>query len=593
MGIPSYQNREIITTGEVLTKAGSINVETYAGRGGDCLDMLPRPRYLRRYREIASVLAKNGFGYVVNRLGLVRLGNEGFPSHSDTTVRREDHSRLGERLRITFEELGPTFVKLGQLMSTRSDLFSPGIIAEMQKLQDEVKPFSFEQAKKVIESELGSSIESLFGSFCQEPLAAASIGQVYRATLPSGEEVAVKVQRPGIQETVEADLDIMFDISRLAARRLSMPGFESLPDVVEEFSRSLSDQMDYTVEGRNADRFAKNFEGEKAVQIPKVWWEYTTRKVLTLEYIEGINLKEPELLDELGISRHDVARMVASAILDQILIHGLFHADPHPSNMVAKPSIIAFLDFGMVGRVSEERRSQFTSILIGLMKGDSNSLVRSIQDIGMIPLDTDTSGLKAEIERLRETYYNCPLEEVRIANVITEYMSIAYRFRLRMPSEFTMVLRSLATVEGVVSSLDPTVSVMEIAKPIAERLVRQKFKPQHLLSEGLNILYDYIELIRDIPDHAHSVLRGLRGGQFRFKADPEELASVQKQISRVTSAISRSIVVLALSILLAGIIVGFSVRPTLTTLGSLAVHVGLIFSFALFIWLVVSIIKSH
>ena len=334
-----------------------------------------RPRHIRRYREIAEILADHGFGTVLTQLGLSdRLNLPRRVLRRKPTM--EDELSVSRRLRLTIEDLGPTYVKLGQILSTRSDLLPPEYLEELSYLQDRVAPASWESAKSVIESELDASIQDLFAQIDPSPMAAASLAQVHQAILPNGDDVVVKIQRPGIEKTINLDLDILYDFASVAQNRTSFGERYELADLAEEFAISLRTELDFRREGRNADRFRENFSKEKHLYVPQIYWEYTTRRVLVQERITGIKIDNITALDAAGYNRHRLATHAADFVLKEVLEDGLFHADPHPGNLLILPGeVLGVLDFGTVGRLDNRDRINFARLFSVADQMDTEGIV--------------------------------------------------------------------------------------------------------------------------------------------------------------------------------------------------------------------------
>lgn len=342
-----------------------------------------RIRHMSRYRDIAIALIRHGFGIVVEEIGFAQFLS--LPRKMFFDAKEKDGKTTGERIRLVLQELGPTFVKLGQIASTRPDLLPEEIIHELEKLQDQVSPFSFEEVRNIVQKELGADLNQIFRQFADVPLAAASIGQVHQAILHSGEKVAVKVQRPNIANVIETDLEILQDLAILAERRLEWAARYQIRDMVDEFSRSLRAELDYTIEARNAEKISNQFKNDPNIYIPKVFWEYSTKKVLTMEYVEGVKFNELERLKQNGYNLKNLADRLTKAIFRQIFIEGFFHGDPHPGNVLVLPGeAIAFIDFGMVGRLNPEMKYHFSSLVIALMRQSTDGVIKSICQMGLM-----------------------------------------------------------------------------------------------------------------------------------------------------------------------------------------------------------------
>ncbi|GJM83555.1 hypothetical protein HMSSN139_60510 [Paenibacillus sp. HMSSN-139] len=394
-------------------------------------------RHTGRYREIAMALGRHGFGYLAEEIGLTRLIR--LPLRR--LRKNEPGSRtLAERIRLVLEELGPTFVKVGQLASTRSDLLPEAIIQELVKLQDQVPPFPAEEARGILEAELHQPLAELLQSFEETPLAAASIGQVHRARLITGEPVAIKIQRPGITPVIELDLDILQHLTTLANKRWSWVSRYQIPQMVEEFARSIRAELDYGFEGRNMEKIRRQFKADEGIYIPGVHWSLTTSRVLTMDFVEGEHLNRLLAIDELGYDRKELAERLVNALLRQIFEGGFFHADPHPGNLlVTREGKLAFIDFGMVGRLSGEMKDHLSSLVIALMRRSTEGMVRAILRMGLVGDDADTAGLRMDLERLRERYYDIPFAEIQIGQALHDLFATAQKHQVVLPADLLLL----------------------------------------------------------------------------------------------------------------------------------------------------------
>ncbi|MDP4128415.1 MAG: AarF/UbiB family protein, partial [Bacillota bacterium] len=423
-----------------------------------------RIRHLKRYRDVAKVLARHGFGFFVEEIGLLHMLS--LPKRLFTDMEEIDPKSVGERIRLVIEELGPTYVKIGQIASTRADVIPTEILHELEKLQDNVSPFPFVEVSRIIEGELGSPLGEIFSTFDENVLAAASIGQVHRAQLRTGEEVAVKVQRPQIKTMIETDLEILMDLATLAERRMEKMERLQLRDVVEEFSKSLRNELDYTIEARNAEKIAKQFKNDSTVYIPGIYWDYSTRAVLTMEFVKGQKLNEFKGIEEKGYDRKALSEHLVKALFHQVLIEGFFHADPHPGNiLLLNGGVIAFIDFGMVGRLSLDMKHNFASLVIAMMRQNTESMIKAVLKIGIVPDDVNLTLLTNDVDELREKYVDVPMSRISIGEAISDLFEVAFRHRIRIPSDFTLLAKCLLILEGIVEKLDPHLSIMDMAEP--------------------------------------------------------------------------------------------------------------------------------
>jgi ubiquinone biosynthesis protein len=551
-----------------------------------------RMRHISRYRDIAIALFRHGFGIVVEEIGFAQMLT--FPQRLFFEPKRKDSKTVGERIRLVLQELGPTFVKLGQIASTRSDLLPEEIICELEQLQDRVPPFSFQDVREIIQEELGDELENLFHHFEDTPLAAASIGQVHQAILRSGEKVAVKIQRPNITSVIETDLEILQDLAVLAEHRLEWAARYQIRDMVDEFSKSLRAELDFTMEGRNAEKISRQFRNDPFIHIPKVFWEYSTKKVLTLEYVDGVKLNEPDKLMKNGYNPKRLAERLANAMFQQIFNNGFFHGDPHPGNVLALPGeVIAFIDFGMVGRLTPEMKYHVSSLVIALMRQSTDGVIKAILQMGLVPDDVNMVKLRGDVEQLREKYYGVPLSQISIGEAVNDLLRTAFCHSIRIPADLTLVGKTLLTVEGVVEHLDPAFRIFDIAEPFGRQLLQERLHPKRVAETVWKRVFDYGELLFDLPRHMKDVTSLIKRGRLRLEIAAPELDLLLKKLDRVSNRLSFSIVLLAFSIIMVGVIIGSSLGRQSTLLWEIpAIEIGFGMATLMFLWLLYSIFKS-
>lgn len=377
-------------------------------------------------------------------------------------------------IRESLLELGPTFIKVGQLFSTRADLFPTEYVEELSKLQDKVPAFSFEQVKEIIQQDLGKPIEELFLSFDPIPLAAASLGQVHKARLKSGEEVVVKVQRPGLHQLFTIDLAILKQITRYFQNHPRWGKGRDWMGIYEECSRILWQEADYLNEGRNADTFRRNFRGVDWVKVPRVYWRYTSPRVLTLEYLPGIKISNYEALEAAGLDRKRLARLGARAYLQQVLNDGFFHADPHPGNLAVAPDgSLIFYDFGMMGTLKANVKEKLVEMLFAITEKNADKVIAALVDLGALQMPEDPSSVRRALQFLLDNFVDKPFEEQSISQISEELYEIAYDQPFRFPATFTFVMRAFSTLEGVGKGLDPDFNFMEVAQPFALEIMAE------------------------------------------------------------------------------------------------------------------------
>ncbi len=455
-----------------------------------------------RYRQISATLRRHSLGFFAGLIGAGRLnpfrrGQSGAGQDSGPAA---DAVAPPEHVRLALEELGPTFIKLGQVLSTRSDLLPQAYVDELAKLQDAAPPVAIEQIREVIRQELGAEPEELFRSFEDRPLASASIGQAHTATLHDGTEVVVKVRRPGAVAQVQQDLEILQNLAIRASRVWDLARDYDAPGLADEFAQTIRAELDYLQEGRNAERFAEDFEFEPDVQIPRVFWDFTTSRVLTLERMSGANVGDAAALDAAGVDRKALARRGADIVLQMTFEDRFFHADLHPGNLfIHDDGSIALIDFGMVGEVGEELRGHLSNVFIGIVRGNADLVAKALMGIsvGSVPVDRDA--LRADLTAFLARYRLHSLRETPFARMIAELFVILRDNRLRLPREMALIFKSLVMIEGLAVRLDPDFRLGEALEPYAQRLARERLSASVLARRIARASSDLGELALEFP----------------------------------------------------------------------------------------------
>jgi ubiquinone biosynthesis protein len=505
-------------------------------------------RNLGRLSEIAQVAVRHGFGYFFETHRL----NDLLPWGQKPVIDPAAASERGAHLREMLDELGPTFVKFGQVLSTRPDIVPPDIISELRGLQDDVRPFPFEQARQVIEAELGLSLERAFLDFEPTPIAAASIGQVHRATLPNGHRVAVKVQRPGAPRQIESDLALLYQAAKIAKERIRALDFIDARELVDEFGRSIRQELDYRSEGRNAERFRRDFAGDPHVIVPRVYWTYTRARVLTLEYLDGVQLSDVDpaayTLDE----QRRLAYRMTEAWMTMIFRNGFFHGDPHPANiLVLSRERIGLVDFGQVGQLTDDDMSKLTRLFIDAANENVDNLPKRLADLGVRYPREREEEFRARLRELYYKYYGTSIAEIDPIVVIRESFQLIYAMNLRLPTRFVLLDKAIATLGSVGIELYAEFNVFEVAQPFARDLLRDRLGPRSLAKQGRRELSKLAGVVSEFPYQLHDVMEELRDGQmdvgFVHKGLDEFMA-------RLTTALNRLVVAL----IVAGGLIGSS-----------------------------------
>lgn len=534
-----------------------------------------RIRHIKRYREIVTVLVKYGFGYIVKDVGLFHLLSLPKQIVSDFSG-NNDSKPVGRKIRLMLEELGPTFIKLGQLLSLRSDLIPEQIADELRELQDSVTPIDPQVIKSVVQQELGAPVNEVFAEFDGQCLAAASIAQAHRAVLNTGEEVVIKIRRPDIETVVANDIEILWDLAALVEKRYAWAKKFQISDIVEEFSLAIRSEMDYFREGRNTEKLHNYFKNNENIIIPKVYWDYSTNKLLTLEYIHGA--KYADLVDSNpeGFDKKIISERLVRSFLDQALVVGVFHGDPHPGNLFFfAGNKIGYIDFGQVGTLNEEMKHNFASLIIGLMKGDTDLLFRTIFLMSSMPEDLDERQFKADLEILRDKYYDLPFKEIHIGRVIQDIFETTKKHHISIPKNYTLLGKALITLEGLIKRLDNHISILELAEPYGQKLLLNRLNPELVAKKLLRSVYETVENSARIPSLLKKTLTHLYKGKTHVEMELPQLDLLLSKLDRVANRISFSIILLAFSIILAGMIIGetFGSRPLLSNIPLLDIAV--------------------
>lgn len=506
-------------------------------------------QHVNRYRQILTALARYGFGDLVDRLRIGQYLEIGL--QLITRQRREHVERLtrAERVRMVLEELGPTFIKLGQVLSTRPDLVPAELLAELEKLQDAVPPFAFAQVRQIVESELRRPLEQAFAHFEQRALAAASIGQVHRARLPDGEEVVVKVQRPGIRQVIEVDLEILLHLATLLERHVEDARLYQPTKIVEEFARVMEQELDYHAEIAHLERFASQFLKDDTVYVPKVYRDYSTGRVLTMEYVSGVNVADLEALAAHGLDRRRIAAHGAELILKQVFVHGFFHADPHPGNVFVLPGeVICYLDFGMVGRLDRQTREDFADLVHAAVERDAAQttavLLRLTErlDDG----EPELRALERDVAEMIDVHLVSELGRFDLGRLLSQLLQLVRRHQLRIPADLVTMLKALATVERLGVLLDPELDMIAHARPYVRRLKLDRFRPSRVLSELYDSGSELLQLAREVPSGARELLRLAKRGGLRIGLDHRGFEKMLETHEHTANRISFAIVVAAL-----------------------------------------------
>jgi ubiquinone biosynthesis protein len=549
-------------------------------------------RHFARYRQIITVLFKYGFEDV---LGAFKVDKYLEVILQMISARRKElltkYSRF-ERARMALEELGPTFIKLGQALSMRPDFISIEFTDELAKLQDSVPPFSYAEVKDIFRYEFNAKIENLFESFDKIPIASASIGQVYKARLKDGRQAAVKVQRPGLDKLVEVDLGIMYHLAGMIEKNIEEVAFIHPVKIIEEFARIISKELDYTIEADHMERFTKSFADDPTLHIPKVYREFTTRRILTMEYIDGIKVSDIPALETAGMDKQLVTYRGANLLLKQIFDNGFFHSDPHSGNIFILPgNVIGLLDFGQAGTVDQQSKEDFVDLIDSVVQQNAFKATRQLLKITFWDKKPDIRLLEREVSDFIGKHLYKTLKDLNINKLVHDLLYMMSRHQLRIPPDIFLMMKALATIEGIARKLDPDFDMIAQASPFIRQIKLERLKPQRMIEDIYNLSGDLIYFAKHFPAEMMEISRLIREQKLYLKMDEKSTAQIQLYQNKIGNKI-------AIAIILASLIIGSSVvifakAPPLIGGISFFGLTGYILSVIMGLWLAWSIIKTN
>jgi ubiquinone biosynthesis protein len=554
-------------------------------------------RDIPRVRQILLVASRHGFGHLVEQTGLQRVLSFG---RRLVSFRKEPLPcyRLSApgRLRSMFEELGPTFIKLGQVLACRPDLLPLEYAKELAGLTDSVAPFPFAEARDIIEKDLGAPLGSLFASFEPKPIAAASIAQVHQAVLHDGREVMVKVQRPNIEENITRDISILRGIAQLIDTHVHELQPFNVPGIVEEFNRTINKELDFFIEGSSAAQLRSNFIESAVLYIPEVHAALSSKRVLVLERIDGVRIDNYAGIEQMGLDRKDIALKGADAFFKMVLQDGLFHADPHPGNIFVLPDgRLGLVDFGIMGRVTEENREHFASVLVALAGHDYDALTRQYVNLGFVSeesvdIDQFKRDLKEDLAELLEPYYGMTIRQIDFGTYVERVTHLLHRHKLKVPQNLYLMDKALLTLEGILKQLDPGFDYFAAAQPYVEDLVKRKHHPRQLLRMAQKNLIALSDLANNLPRQLRSVVGKVMRGDIQVKLQHEGLRHAVRDLDRSSNRIAFSLITAAI-IVASSIIIHSGQGQKLFGLPVFGL-IGYVIAGLFGIWIIIGIIRS-
>ena len=503
-------------------------------------------RDINRLREILTVLFEEGFDFAIEKTNLkhkVPLTKR----VRERLKQKEKHS-IEKRLRLTLERLGPTFIKFGQVLSVRPDLIPKSYIKELENLQDKVPAFSYSFAREQIKKELGKEIEDIFSGFDKKPIASASISQVYKAVLKDGSKVAVKVQRPHVKEIMETDIDIMFYVARLLEKHMPNVRKFNPVGVIEEFSKWTAKELDFRRESFNAKRFAKNFAGSKTVKIPKIHDQFTTDKILVMEFVEGIELHNIRQIRKEKINLRPIINIGFEAILTQVFVHGFFHADPHPGNIIiTKDRKIAFVDFGIVGHFDENLKNKSIDLFDGFINNDPEKVVDTLMGLSNTEV-TNKEELLDDVGEVLDSLQDSGITKIKVSYALEGVMDLALSYGLKMPAPFVLFGKTVITLEGIAMEYDPEFRLIESSRPFIEKLMRQRYNPVVVFNSFMKNMLKFRKFVEEFPDQASNALKRIEKGRIKVDIEDTDIKKLSIEIDKSGNRVAYSMLIAALLI---------------------------------------------
>jgi ubiquinone biosynthesis protein len=548
-------------------------------------------RHLNRYRQILAILFKHGFDDLLERLKVDQYIAAGLQAISKEPTSPAGKLSRPQRLRMAFEELGPTYIKLGQVLSTRPDLIPAKFVYELAKLQDEVSPFPFSEVKAVVEAEFGRAPEAVFDELEEQALASASIGQVHKARLKSGEAVAVKFQRPGIRKVIEVDLEIMLHLATLAERHIKEFEIHRPVKIVEEFARTLEKEIDYHIEATNMERIARQFLDVPHIYIPAVFSEMTTTRVLTTELVDGIKISKIEKLEAAGLDKKLITARTVELVLKQAFDNGFFHADPHPGNIFVLPdNVICLVDFGMVGIVDRRTREEFVDLIDSVVHQHEAKAAQVLLNLTEWDEQPDIRALEREVADFMGRHLYKPLKDMEIGKLLQDLIELTIRFHLRIPPNIFLMIKALSAVEGVGRMLDPEFDLIAHAEPFIKRVKLERFTPQRITSDVFDVMSRLLQFLQQFPKDLLDLTGIIRQQKLSLQLEHKGLETMLATQDQTSNRMSFAIIIAALIIGSALIVI--SEIPPLVYGISLIGIIGYLVAAVMGIWLLVAIIKK-
>ena len=545
--------------------------------------------HARRYRVIVGVFLKYGFEDIVQRLPLPKAFRFPLPkAHGERAVIAQ--YAPPQKLRHAFEELGPTFIKLGQLLSARTHILPRAFTEELAKLHDEVPPIGFAEIKTVLESDLKRSLDACFTSVEETPIGSASIAQVHGAVLPGGERVVVKVQRPGIEQTVRVDLEIMAQLAGLLEKHVEGWKIHRPTAIIAEFARRLEQELDFSAEAAHMERIAYQFAGNPALHVPKVFHAVSSNRVLTMERIKGIKASNLVALEAAQLDRREIARRIADLVMQQVFVHGFFHADPHPGNIHILPgNVVCFLDYGMMGFLDQRTRETFADLVAGIVQRNERKVAGALLTLAAAELESPRQGFEADVAEFMHQHFYRPVGEMVFSKLVNHLFRLTARHELTMPADLFTMLKALSLMEGLVRRLDPEHDLIAQARPFMREVHLNRVRPRRLLRQWVEFSGEAANFLRDLPLEIRRVLAQIKSGKAKVTFHHEGLEPLDNTIDRSSNRLAFALVLAAL-IVASSLVILSGIPPKWHDIPVIGL-IGYVFAGLMGGWLLIAIIR--
>ncbi|MCK4715893.1 MAG: AarF/ABC1/UbiB kinase family protein, partial [Candidatus Marinimicrobia bacterium] len=528
------------------------------------LTSLPRTwRHLRRYNQVVRILLKYGFDDVVDAASkdlILRFGEKFIPRLKSD---KKEGRPSAERLRNAIEELGPTFIKMGQILSMRPDVIPSDTAYEFQKLQDEVTPISFEEIEKVLRNELKNDPYKIFSEISKESIAAASIAQVHRGKLKDGKDVVLKIQRPGVRAVIDVDMEILGDLARVLSKYFQEKLTQDPVAILDEFDKSIHRELDFIQEGKNISRFKRNFDADPTILIPQCYPEYSTSNLLVMDYVDGIKASNIDMIEKAGLDRQTIAKRGTHLSFRQIFEFGFFHADPHSGNIVILPgNVIAPLDYGMVGQIDEITIDHLGDLIVGVIRKDIHRIIRAFEHLGIVDYTVDIDALKTDIANIIENYYGVPLKELELRILMNEFFDLIQSYRLVLPPRLSLALKAMLTAEGLGRLLYPDFDAVSELRPYLRKIIMRRYDPRRKFREGIVLFDDLALLAEELPKKARIIINKAASGKFAIQFEHRNLERLVDELGKSSNRLSAALIIAAL-IIGSSFVIQASIAPKL------------------------------